>query len=184
MKNESGFTLIELLMVMVISGIVMAAIYSAYTSQTRAYQIQDEVSVVQQNLRAAAYYMEREIRMAGYDPFETVLSGFHNMSNQSVLELSWDGANGDTPDGVLLAAEFIRYKHQSSDNTLRRERGGGGYDNIAEYISGVTWTFLDQNGMETASDENVRSVLLTLDANYKSHSRQLTTQIFCRNLGL
>jgi len=41
MKHESGFTLTELMMAMVISGIVMATIYSAYTSQTKAYQIQD-----------------------------------------------------------------------------------------------------------------------------------------------
>jgi len=66
-KKDKGFTLIELLIAMAITGIVSAAIFTAFQSQQKSYIIQDDVTVMQQNLRAGMDMMVREIRMAGYD---------------------------------------------------------------------------------------------------------------------
>ena len=122
---------------MVISGIVMATIYSAYTSQTRAYQIQDEVSVVQQNLRAAAYYMEREIRMAGYDPFETVL-GAVIRSGGAVAP----GLNGpetvpkkERSEAVKWALHLVE-RIGTENNTLKADALKAG-DSYFEYVTFV-----------------------------------------------
>jgi type IV pilus assembly protein PilW len=65
-ERESGFTLVELLVAMVISLVVMAAIYSTYHSQQKSYLVQEQVAAMQQNLRSAMYNMAREVRMAGY----------------------------------------------------------------------------------------------------------------------
>ena len=64
---NKGFTLIELLIVLVVSGIIMTGIYSAFKTQQDSYLAQEQVAEMQQNLRAGSLIMARELRMAGYD---------------------------------------------------------------------------------------------------------------------
>jgi type IV pilus assembly protein PilW len=75
--SNQGFTMVELLVAMVVSLLALAAIYSTFLAQHRSYQVQEETADMQQNIRAAMYYMQREIRMAGSNPFKTLpLSSF------------------------------------------------------------------------------------------------------------
>ena len=67
-NNQKGFTLIEMMMALVIGLMITAATYATYSSQQKAYQTQDQVAEMQQNLRAAFYLIIEEIQMAGYDP--------------------------------------------------------------------------------------------------------------------
>ncbi len=70
-KNHRGFTLIELMIAIAIGSAVLAAIYSFFIMQQRT-QVTEQVTVdMQQTIRAAMYLMERDIRMAGYDPTQT-----------------------------------------------------------------------------------------------------------------
>jgi len=74
---NQGFTMIELLVAMAVSLLAMAAIYSTFLAQHRSYEVQTEAADMQQNIRAAMYYMQREIRMAGSNPFKSLpLSSF------------------------------------------------------------------------------------------------------------
>ncbi len=68
MKREKGFTLIELMISVAISGLVLTSIHTFYSSQTKSYVSQEQVATIQQNLRGGMFCMQREIRMAGYDP--------------------------------------------------------------------------------------------------------------------
>ena len=68
MKNENGFTLYELMVSAAISSVVLLIIHSIYRSQQKSYVAQEQVCAIQQNLRGGVCCMEREIRMAGYDP--------------------------------------------------------------------------------------------------------------------
>ena len=87
-KRDKGLTLIELLIAMVISGILIAAIYRTFIGQQKIYTVQEQVVDMQQNVRGAVHRMMREIRMAGFGnvssalPF-TALSGrtFHHVIN-------------------------------------------------------------------------------------------------------
>ncbi|RLB12640.1 MAG: hypothetical protein DRG82_16825, partial [Deltaproteobacteria bacterium] len=65
-RQDQGFTLVELLIAMVISLVVMGAIYGTFKSQQDSFIIQDQVTAMQQNLRAGMYVMSRDIQMAGY----------------------------------------------------------------------------------------------------------------------
>jgi prepilin-type N-terminal cleavage/methylation domain-containing protein len=65
--DENGVTLIELLIALVISGIIIAAIYRMFVAQTRSYTVQDQVAEVQQNVRNAMERMLKDLRMAGAD---------------------------------------------------------------------------------------------------------------------
>ena len=78
-KNHDGFTLTELMIAVGISGIILAAIFITFTSQQKSQFTQQLVVDMQQNTRAALFMMQREIRMAGFDP-------------------TWDDGNGDGED--------------------------------------------------------------------------------------
>jgi type IV pilus assembly protein PilW len=64
-RSISGFTLIELLVAIAVSGIVLAGLVSIFTTANRSYSQQDEMATLQQNLRVAKMFLERDIRMAG-----------------------------------------------------------------------------------------------------------------------
>lgn len=65
-RNEKGFTLVELLIALLISGFVVSAAYGIYLTQHEGWIIQEQVSNMQQNIRAAMHELETRIRMAGY----------------------------------------------------------------------------------------------------------------------
>src|SRR5512136_780107 len=66
-KQKKGLTLIELLVALVISAIVIAAIYRLFVVQTRAYTVQDQAVEVQQTVRSAMEILLRDLRMTGFD---------------------------------------------------------------------------------------------------------------------
>ena len=72
-KND-GFTLVELMITLCISSFIMIAVYMTYNSQHKSYDCQDQILAMQQNIRAGLYIMQREIRMAGYDPTKTAIT--------------------------------------------------------------------------------------------------------------
>jgi len=67
-SNTDGFTLIELMIAVAIAAILVSAIYISVISQQKTQFTQQLVVDMQQNARAALFLMQREIRMAGFDP--------------------------------------------------------------------------------------------------------------------
>ena len=63
---KRGFTLIELLISMVVGIIVLGAMVSTFIIQRKSYDVQEQITEMIQNARAAMDIMSREIRMAGY----------------------------------------------------------------------------------------------------------------------
>ncbi len=103
-KKESGFTLLELLIAMFLTVIVSTAIYMAYNSQHKSYTVQEQVSAMQQNLRAAMYFMQKDIRMAGCDPKKNASGGGAAgaeivTANVGEIEFTMDITGGES-DGV------------------------------------------------------------------------------------
>ncbi len=66
MIEKKGFTLVELLVALVLSFILVGAIYRTFTVQQRAYTVQDQIAEAQQNARMAMNILLRDIRMAGH----------------------------------------------------------------------------------------------------------------------
>jgi len=93
-----GFTLIELLVAMAVSGVVASSIFMAYKAQQISYVNQEQVAVMQQNLRAAMYFMEREIRMAGFDETGSAGAGIQTAAPDSI-RFTTDPGGGEN-DGV------------------------------------------------------------------------------------
>lgn len=183
MRGGRGFTLTELLVAMVLAGIVMAALYSAYLTQQRAYQTTEDVTVAQQNLRAAMYFVEKDLRMAGYDPESANVFGFTNISSttQDNVRFTLDVDE----DGVLSGgSEYVHYQYNAADNTLERDNGTGAFMDIADHISGVSFIFYTSSGVTTSSAGSIRSVDVIMRSGRGGHTRDLSTRILCRNVGL
>ena len=203
----------ELLVAMFVAGIVMAGVYSAYYSQQRSFVVQDEVAKMQQNLRAAMFFMAREIRMAGCNPTGAADAGIKTKDADTIrftMDLKGkdadDPADGDTSDDD----EDITYSLVGSE--IKRDTGAGGTPpSVAENIDWLHFDYLDENGAVTASPMQVRSVQITIVARtgkgvpgYVNNDRyydlqnddfydapgdnnrrkKLSTNIKCRNLGL
>jgi len=98
-RRQKGFTLIELMVVLVISSVVMAAIYNIFLSQQRAYVGQEFTSETQQNFRAAVNLMAREIRLAGHsDDYITLPTDNNCLVEPGIC---------DTSDATHLAFTYI-----------------------------------------------------------------------------
>jgi prepilin-type N-terminal cleavage/methylation domain-containing protein len=65
MRKRHGFTLVELMVSVAIIGIVMIYVLQTFTSQQRTYVVVDQIAEVQQNSRAVADLLERDLRHAG-----------------------------------------------------------------------------------------------------------------------
>jgi len=104
--NGEGFTLIEVMIAMAMSTIVAGGIFLAYRTQQESYVTQEQVAAMQQNLKAAMFYMGREIRMAGYDTAVTGNFGIQMAAPDSITvtcDISGgqsDGLDNDL-DGII-----------------------------------------------------------------------------------
>jgi len=200
--NQDGFTLVELLVAMVISAIVTASVYAAYASQQRSYVTQDQLAIMQQNLRNSLYYLEQEIRMAGYDPRHAAHAGLTVMNDDEIrftMDLNGDKDTADPDEDVAFDV--------SASGVLQRNG-----QPIAENIDQLNFVYLDQNRAVTAAPAEVRTIQVMVvartdrpDHGYHdatSYTNQQGTEVFqapagdhfrrnalcvevkCRNLGL
>ena len=207
MKNRKGFTLIELCVAMAIATFVMAAIYSVYRAQTQSHRTQQLVVQMQQNMRAAMYLLEREIRMAGYSAsLPRADAGFvenfislgspHNGSGAATdttnvaFTVDEDSSSGITPN----TGEAIAFRYNAGDETLER----WGWDDlvgawdwyvISEQITNFAITYHKQDDsviafpITTADMTEIYSVEVNIEANSEDRTMNLTNKIKCRNMG-
>ena len=90
-REQRGFTLVELLIAMAIAGILISLIFAVYTKMSVAYQSQNRITSVVQNLRAAQSRLVRELQMVGnqfpqadYRPLESGAAPDHFAPNHLV----------------------------------------------------------------------------------------------------
>lgn len=172
--NNRGFTLTEILVVMAISGIVIAGIYTMYSSQNRSYMTQEQIAAMQQNLRAAIYFMEREIQMAGCDPSQTNAPGILTANKNSIHFTSDLNGNENTSD-PNEDIEYSLYDYGSDGDTdLGRKTGAAGsLQALAENIDALDFVYLNSSGVPldddgfgnvTTSTPSIRSIQITMVA--------------------
>lgn len=65
-RRSSGFSLIEVMVTAVIFAIITVFLTEMMTRQSRSYTVVEDVAETQQNLRAVANLMEREVRLTGF----------------------------------------------------------------------------------------------------------------------
>ncbi|MBI3815664.1 MAG: prepilin-type N-terminal cleavage/methylation domain-containing protein [Nitrospinae bacterium] len=139
--GESGFTLIELIIAMSIGLIILVSIYSLFTSQQRAYSVQEQMAEMQQNVRIAMDATVKKLQTAGYDPQRAKVFGVTVYQTASPYF-----PNSDTPGFSLAAAAELYF---TTDNDGDGVIDNNGYERFAFRINNDTLqiaSILDTNG--------------------------------------
>ena len=139
-NNERGFTIVELVVGLAIGLILLGVAVKIFLVQQRAYNVQEQLSEMQQNIRSAMDMIVRETKMAGYNPTDLDFVGIGTNSSTTSIQILADlDGNGDTDD----SNEDITYSYDETD--LQIERNGAG-NPIAENITGFTVFYFNANG--------------------------------------
>lgn len=171
-QDIAGFTLVELMAAMAISVMVMSGFFSAYFAQQKSYRIQLQMAEVQQNLRAAMYFIERDLRSAGYDPSGRAGAGIVT-ARASLLRFTADFDG----DGTIQSTEDVTYSLYDSggdgDTDIGRAKGGGNRQPLALNIDLLDFRYIDEDGFildddgsgsVTANLNRIRSIQITIVA--------------------
>jgi type IV pilus assembly protein PilW len=188
-KSSQGFTLVELLVSVVVSGVVLAGICSTFYSQHTSYLNQEQIVSMQQNIRAAMYIMEREIRMVGHDPNGDSGAGImtHNAGSIRIAQDLTNNAGTGIPDSdVGDPGEDITYSLQDADgdgdtDLVRNDHNGVGIQMIAEDIDALNFVYLNQNGAVTAVPADMRSIQISVIAKTGQPSRGYVNKTVYQN---
>jgi len=178
---EDGFTLVEMMITLVISGIIIAAIYAVYTVQQRTYTAQDAVAEMQQNIRAALMLMSRDIRMAGLDErlagaeIVEATQGRFGFTLDRDGDGSLDGPDEDITfgfstdddsngDGIV---DDLNGDGTVNDTASLGKDNGGGFHDIADNIQAIEFHYILDNGTSTTSPgtaqfNQIRSVQVSI----------------------
>ena len=173
LANKKGFTLIEILVALAISGVVMTAIYSSYRNQVSSHTTQQRIVDMQQNIRGGLTMMEREIRMAGYDPTENAgarITLADRADLRMQMDINEDGNTGDpAPDD---ANEIVRYaltndqdRNGIADATpcrLGRATRAGNLQPAASNIDALNFVYLDASGTVLATPVSNPNLIRTI----------------------
>ena len=167
LKKEEGFTLVELMVAVTIALVVMAAVYSSYRTQQKSYIVNEQIIAMQQNLRAAMFYMSREIRMAGCDPLGTGVPGIEE-NTSTMIHFTRDirGDDSEDPDGEIDDThEDITYELMDQDldgdMDIVRNTGDGDYL-LAKNIDQLDFVYLDAANNVTANISEIQSIQITI----------------------
>jgi type IV pilus assembly protein PilW len=206
--RKNGFTLTELLVAMAITGVVAGSAYSVYYSQQRSYRTQEQVSDMQKNLRAALYFMEREIRMAGCDPTGVARAGIVAALTDSI-RITMDIAGGDSDgidndgDGSIDEPDEAHFGDGDTDDVNedvtyslytsggikklgRKSPSTANNQPLAENIEVLNFVYLDRQGNSLPTPvENpldIESVEITVVAKARREDPDYTDQTVFQNL--
>jgi prepilin-type N-terminal cleavage/methylation domain-containing protein len=167
--KEHGFTLIELLIATAISGIVIGAIFSFLIVQRKYFNLQEQVTEMTQNARAAMDMITSELTMAGYYPSGTkLLPGIlydpnDPMKLQIYADLNGDGDLFDLPnEDKYDPNEKIVYAYEAEKKRVTRTTGNGRPQPLVENVLAFNFEYLDANGKKTYKTADIRQVRITL----------------------
>lgn len=184
-RNSKGFTLAELMVAMGLALLVMALIYTAYRAQAATYRAQESVVDMMQNARTAMFYMQRAIRMSGFDPRRTAAAGFvasfaspYNASGAATNSTNLAFTVDDDEDGAIdpASAEIIAFRLDGSNQLQRLMIDPGtltaAWETLAENIDALNFVYLDGANppnvltppLSAAQLAAIRSVQVTLVA--------------------
>ena len=161
-NSNKGFTLIELMVALAATSILAACIWATYNTQLKSHITQKQVVEMQQNLRAAMQLIEREVRMAGYDPLRNSGAGITTMLGNTVtfdMDLTEDGDVSDANEQVRYALTT-----DAAGNQFLGRDTGSGLQPIADNIDSFNIVYLDNTAAPTTDPLRVKSVQVSIVA--------------------
>ena len=120
LASNRGVTLLELLIATAIFAVVVAGIYSSFLSQKKIYHAQQQTTQIQQNIRAAMYMMEKQLRMAGYDPNGKGY-GISDITNNSITFSHDDGSGTANTITYAMSGSDLQITLNANDPAILAE---------------------------------------------------------------
>ena len=188
MGNERGFTLAEMLVVCSIVGLVMAGLLGLVMSGQQVYWFGTTQVDAQQTVRVALEQMVREIREAGYYPqnpdtnpatcaaapcYNFAAIGSGPTASSLTLQYDWNGdgasaASGTVTDPLRGTPRGERTIYTFTGGYLYRQEVGVDASapgpSIASGITGLTFSYFDENGAPTSTPANIRTIDINVTA--------------------
>lgn len=196
-NGAAGFTMVELMIALMLTGFVVAMISSAYFTQNASSREQQMIGEMQQNMRAAMFFMERDLMMAGYDADvdDTAVNPTFTNAQSNTVTFEYnaddDGVDNDGVDGVDNPdeVETITYRLFDSaadadllNDDLQRQGGGNA---IAGNIDFLEFLYTQADGTQSTAvtgqanlnrivSVGVSMVIRTEDETHRSQQRSYT----------
>lgn len=167
-NTSGGFTLVEFLVAITISLVVLTSVSSAFISQRKAYDIQEQMNQMIQDTRGVMEIITSDLKLAGFDP-EKGISGHTDVVgipySASQLEIRAD-LDGDGSAVSTDANEVIIYTFDSTNHEIERNSGQNwDYAKVlAENIQSFSFNYLDADGNTTTTTANIRMVEISITA--------------------
>lgn len=157
-RIQAGFSLVEALVSIGVAMILLASFSTYFTYQNRSFAAQNQLTELNENTRAALDLLEREIRMAGYNPTRAAFTGIPYNSTTGTLDLYQD-LNGDGT--VTGTNEHLTYTHNFTlRRVFRNANDGAGAQPLLDNVNAFACTYLDESGNVTTTSANIRAVQL------------------------
>lgn len=145
--NCKGLTLIELMIVLVLSVLLMGAVYLTFQLQHNSGQAQTQVAATQQDIRAAMDVIAMDIMHAGLsqDPSGSIQGIPTGTSNSDTLQLQMDFNH----DGVATNADELVTYQLNNGNLERIDVNAGVTQIIARNVTLLTFQYLGRTKTNT-----------------------------------
>jgi prepilin-type N-terminal cleavage/methylation domain-containing protein len=162
-----GFSLIEVLIGLLLSTIIVFALYAVLSSQDRVYSLQDDIGEMQQNLRVAIEKISRDISMAGFgkpawsNVNDASLSSWYNVGNgyRAIKPVSGSGTTLDILGCLDAASGKLSASVTAGETNIVLQPGEGPHFNA----SPGTKSDISIGGYENAKIIGISGDILTID---------------------
>jgi len=162
-KEDKGVTLVELMIALMMSSILIAALYRTFIGQQKTYTVQEQVVDMQQNVTVSIHRMMSEIRMAGFGNVNNALGLVGGVNG--FTQVITPGANSVT---IVGGFKQIRRDNGSpitvdsaSGNTITLD-----YTPNSEEFNTEAKRFISIGGVESNKFQ-INGKVLTLDSGLK-----------------
>ncbi|HBT97383.1 MAG TPA: hypothetical protein DEB25_07030 [Desulfobulbaceae bacterium] len=169
--GTDGFTLVELLMAIAISALILSALLSFYWAQQKTAKVQQDITVLQQDIRGIAHILAQDIRMAGFNPrdadrpnaqltpprfLDGILFQHINGTVQQTVttnstsiaftsDLNGNGIIDQAAPAANMPLEQIAYRFYNNSNRPRLQRYspvGNGWQDVANNLNGIEFCYV------------------------------------------
>jgi type IV pilus assembly protein PilW len=179
---------------MAMSLIIIAAIYQHLHFQQQSYITQDQVTEVQENVRATMAFMTRDLQLAGFDPTRTANAGFVSSfpAPNDIFAIDYTADThiiaftiDDDSNGMIDANDNEQISYRLNNTTLERfSTTNTAWEPLTSSIDALNFVFLDDNGNLTTTPANFRAVELSILAKTERiDHRYLNTSAYVNQQG-
>ena len=200
-KNNTGLTLIEVLIALVITTIVIAALFTTYNLVNKQFLQQSERGNKYNSARNLITIISRDLRMAGFQhytnntPINDPIFMNKNSCNQICIEYDIDDKNSYQRRRIIYYVKDDKDGNKSVYKNVEKKTGDNytildEYENeedriLAKNIEKLEFTFFDKDGTASKDFSKNNHATVEIEITMKINDNIddiLSTEVFLRNI--